>query len=116
MRRAYAVYKLCALTTHCTGRVPAARAGELNTLSRRLTRAGGTLDPKQHWEHIYTTKHATEVSWFQTDPHVSLDFIRRVAPDVHTTIADVGGGASTLVDGLLLAGYRNLTVLDISDA
>lgn len=74
------------------------------------------MDPKQHWEHIYTTKRATEVSWFQTDPHVSLAFIRRVAPDVHTTIADVGGGASTLVDGLLQAGYQNLTVLDISDA
>lgn len=29
-------------------------------------------------------------------------------------ILDVGGGASTLVDGLLDAGYRDLTVLDIA--
>jgi ubiquinone/menaquinone biosynthesis C-methylase UbiE len=74
------------------------------------------LDPKEHWEHIYVTKRASDVSWFQTDPHVSLAFIRRVAPDIRTTIADVGGGASTLVDGLLQAGYRNITVLDISAA
>jgi hypothetical protein len=31
-------------------------------------------------------------------------------------VVDVGGGASTLVDALLERGYRDLTVLDISDA
>ena len=74
------------------------------------------MDTKQHWEKIYATRRATEVSWFQTDPHRSLAFIRRVAPDVHSAIADVGGGASTLVDALLHAGYQALTVLDISAA
>jgi SAM-dependent methyltransferase len=41
--------------------------------------------------------------------------IRSVAgPD--SRIIDVGGGASTLVDDLLGAGFRQLTVLDISPA
>ncbi|MDB4888908.1 MAG: SAM-dependent methyltransferase [Gemmatimonadetes bacterium] len=47
---------------------------------------------------------------------MSLDLIRRVAPDVESSIIDVGGGASTLVDGLAQAGYRRVTVLDIADS
>jgi SAM-dependent methyltransferase len=43
---------------------------------------------------------------------MSLDLIRRVTPDIDASIIDVGGGASTLVDGLLDAGYRRVTVLD----
>lgn len=47
---------------------------------------------------------------------MSLQFIRDtgVAKDAH--ILDVGAGASVLVDDLLNAGYRNLSVLDISAA
>lgn len=68
----------------------------------------------EHWEHIYRTKDPTQVSWYQPEPTLSLDLIRRVASDLDTPIIDVGGGASTLVDGLLDAGYRHLTVLDLS--
>ena len=37
-----------------------------------------------------------------------------VGTDAH--IIDVGGGASVLVDDLLDAGYRNLTVLDLAES
>jgi hypothetical protein len=30
------------------------------------------MDRKQHWEHIYQTKAATEISWFQAEPTLSL--------------------------------------------
>jgi ubiquinone/menaquinone biosynthesis C-methylase UbiE len=56
------------------------------------------------------------VSWYQPEARVSLDLIQRVAPDVDASIIDVGGGASTLVDGLAQAGYRRVTVLDIADS
>src|SRR4051812_4092169 len=69
---------------------------------------------QDHWEAIYRTKAATDVSWYQPEATVSLDLIRRVAPDRVTPIIDVGGGASTLVDGLLDAGYERLTVLDLA--
>ncbi len=71
---------------------------------------------KRHWEHVYQTRHADQVSWFQEHAELSLQFIRStgVAKDGH--IMDVGGGASTLVDDLLREGYCNLTVLDISAA
>jgi SAM-dependent methyltransferase len=71
---------------------------------------------RDHWERIYRTKDSTQVSWYQPEPRLSLDLIRRVAPDLDAPILDVGGGASTLVDGLLDAGYRNITVLDLASA
>jgi SAM-dependent methyltransferase len=71
---------------------------------------------QSHWERIYRTKDPTQVSWYQHEPRLSLDLIRRVAPDLDSPIIDVGGGASMLVDSLLGAGYRNVTVLDLAPA
>jgi SAM-dependent methyltransferase len=71
---------------------------------------------REHWDHIYRSTAASDVSWYQPTPTVSLELIRRVAPDLDAPIIDVGGGASTLVDALLDAGYRDVTVLDLSGA
>ena len=72
------------------------------------------MGTREHWESVYRTKRADEVSWFQRDPTVSLQLIRRVAPARETRIIDVGGGASTLVDHLLESGYSDVTVMDLS--
>jgi SAM-dependent methyltransferase len=74
------------------------------------------MDPRRHWETIYRTKDVHEVSWFQSEARRSLDLITRICPDRSATIIDVGAGASVLVDNLLDAGYRDLSVLDLSDA
>lgn len=74
------------------------------------------MDPKAHWETVYTTKSPSAVSWFQPEAKRSLDLILTAAPDRASRILDVGGGASRLVDGLLDAGYSHVTVLDIADA
>jgi SAM-dependent methyltransferase len=74
------------------------------------------MDPRDHWQGVYETKKPTEVSWYQATATLSLNLIQRVAPDRSAAIIDVGAGASTLVDGLLAAGYTNLTVLDVSAA
>ena len=74
------------------------------------------MDDKAHWEHVYTTKSAREVSWFQPHADQSLDLIRRVASGSPCRIIDVGGGASTLVDDLLREGDFDVSVLDISAA
>lgn len=71
---------------------------------------------KAHWEEVYQTKPATEVSWFQEHSDVSLDLIRRSGVPKDGAIIDVGGGASRLVDDLIAEGYSALTVLDISGA
>ena len=72
------------------------------------------MDPKAHWERIYQEKDPTEVSWYQPHPALSLALIQRAVPDRAAPIIDVGGGASTLVDDLLRAGYRDVTVLDLA--
>lgn len=71
-------------------------------------------DAKAHWEKVYRTKKADEVSWFQREPKISLDLIRHVAHDRSARIIDVGGGTSSLIDRLADDGYSNLTVLDVS--
>ena len=74
------------------------------------------MDRRSHWENIYRTKLATQVSWYQVHAKRSLDLIQRVSPPADGAIIDVGGGASTLIDDLLDAGYHDLTVLDLSAA
>jgi len=74
------------------------------------------MDPRSHWQKVYTTRKPTEVSWYQPAAVLSLSMIRRVAPDHSAAIIDVGGGACTLVDGLLAGGYDRVTVLDVSGA
>ena len=71
---------------------------------------------KSHWERVYRTKGPDQVSWFQREATLSLMLIQQVAPARDSAIIDVGAGASTLVDGLLTAGYGRITVLDLSPA
>ena len=71
-------------------------------------------DARAHWEAVYRLKRADQVSWFQAEATLSLALIRQAAAGPSDPIIDVGGGASTLIDGLVRAGYRDLTVLDIS--
>jgi ubiquinone/menaquinone biosynthesis C-methylase UbiE len=72
------------------------------------------MDEKLHWDKIYTTKAADQVSWYQVHPLESLDLIQRTRIDRTAQIIDVGAGESTLVDHLLQDGFKHITVLDIS--
>lgn len=69
---------------------------------------------QHHWENVYRTKTPDQVSWTQTVPRTSLQFIRSFGLDKSARIIDIGGGDSRLVDYLLQEGYKNITVLDIS--
>lgn len=74
------------------------------------------MDRKGHWESVYATKDVTEVGWYQAEPKVSVELIGEVCPPGGRVI-DVGGGASTLVDRLLLAHeHGQVAVLDMSAA
>lgn len=72
------------------------------------------MQAKDHWEKIYATRAAHELSWFQPHAERSLALIRAAGVSPSARIIDVGGGVSTLVDDLLDAGYRDITVLDLS--
>lgn len=74
------------------------------------------MDRKQHWEQVYNTKAPDSVSWFQEHADQSLRLIHSTGLAKQAAIIDVGGGTSRLVDDLALAGYTDLTVLDLSAA
>lgn len=69
---------------------------------------------QNHWDTVYKTKDANQVSWTQEIPKTSLDFIHSFGLTKNASIIDIGGGDSKLVDYLLDEGYENVTVLDIS--
>jgi SAM-dependent methyltransferase len=69
---------------------------------------------KDHWEDVYERKAADAVSWYRPHLERSLAFIENAGVPFDAGIIDVGGGAATLVDDLLVRGYSNLSVLDIS--
>ena len=74
------------------------------------------MDRRAHWENVYREKAATAVSWYRPHLEMSLELIERVAESKHAAILDIGGGASTLVDDLLAAGFKNVSVLDLAEA
>lgn len=73
------------------------------------------MSTQEHWDHIYRTKKLTEVSWYEPIPETSLEFIKGMNLPKDAAIIDVGGGDSFLADFLLMEGYSNINVLDISE-
>lgn len=109
------VSKIANPERHPAGRPPPRQ----HPLPKRAISRKGTanpMNPRDHWEAIYRTKPADQVSWFAPHLHVSLDLLDRVPLAPSAAILDVGGGASTLVDDLVIRGFTNLTVLDLSPA
>ena len=72
------------------------------------------MDSRAHWEKIFAKKAPTQLSWYQAHPQQSLQMIAECGLTPDARIIDIGGGTSLLVDFLLDAGYRNVTVLDIA--
>jgi 2-polyprenyl-3-methyl-5-hydroxy-6-metoxy-1,4-benzoquinol methylase len=73
----------------------------------------GSGSQQAHWDSVYAAKGEAEVSWFQETPSPSLELLHLVARS-SSTVIDIGGGESRLVDSLLAGGFENITVLDLS--
>ncbi|MFQ5547050.1 MAG: class I SAM-dependent methyltransferase [Woeseia sp.] len=73
------------------------------------------MDQKDHWEHVYASRPIEKLGWYKPHLQTSLAWIKDLELATDAPIVDVGGGASTLVDDLLDAGYRSVTVLDLSE-
>ena len=72
-------------------------------------------EPKEHWENIYKTKNHKQVGWYQESPDISLELLSKINSQPTQSIIDVGCGASVLVDKLIQQGYKNVTLLDLSE-
>ncbi|MBP9709234.1 MAG: methyltransferase domain-containing protein [Oligoflexales bacterium] len=71
---------------------------------------------KNYWDNIYRAKSEKEVSWYQETPAKSLELIAELGLSPNDPIIDIGGGDSHLVDHLLVQGFKNISILDISGA
>ena len=70
---------------------------------------------KDHWERVYEKHSPTDVGWYQAYPESSLKLIKNTGLGTKSKIIDVGGGTSKLSECLLSEGFKQLTVLDISN-
>lgn len=68
-----------------------------------------------YWDTVYTSKPASEASWYEDPPDVSLALLKAACVGIPTPhIVDIGGGASTLVDHLLNQERPLVTVVDVA--
>lgn len=72
------------------------------------------MQDESHWSEVYRTKPSDSVSWYQPSPEPSLRALERFGVPSSTSLIDVGGGASNLVDALIERGWFDLSVLDIA--
>ena len=68
-----------------------------------------------YWDEAYVHGD-TMRSWFQAAPTMSLRMLDAAGVTAADSVIDVGGGASPLAGALLLRGFQDVTVLDVSAA
>lgn len=68
------------------------------------------------WDWIHATREMHAVGWFESDPVTSRELVGLAIDGGASSVIDVGGGASRLVDHLLDLHLDRLAVLDISEA
>jgi SAM-dependent methyltransferase len=69
---------------------------------------------QHHWDVAYSEGDATK-SWKQDPPRTSLSVIDSVmGANKRAGLIDAGGGSSSLASQLVGAGYRDVSVLDLS--
>jgi SAM-dependent methyltransferase len=74
------------------------------------------MERREHWEEIYRSRSPDDVSWYEPIPLLSRRLVAEAVEAGATSVIDIGGGASSLVDQLLDLHVKRVAVLDISDA
>jgi len=73
-----------------------------------------SLDLKKHWNSAYYKNEVSNLGWYEEDPNASLQLIQQCEFNKDARLLNVGIGASTLLDKLVLEGYKNIIANDIS--
>ncbi len=71
-------------------------------------------DRKKHWDDIYSHKSESQLSWHQENPSISLELLREAGLNSTSSLIDIGGGTSRVIDCLVEQGLSDLSVLDLS--
>lgn len=66
------------------------------------------------WDAAYRNGQPESLSWFETEPGVSLDLIRKSGLPNTAGIVDAGAGSSPVLINLAQDGWRDLTAVDLS--
>lgn len=66
-----------------------------------------------HWNDVYGARPSEHLGWYEPVP-ATLDLVLEHS-NVDDPVLDVGAGDSRLIDQLIAAGYRDLTLLDLSE-
>ncbi len=72
------------------------------------------MNREEHWNRIFGTKSADEMSWFETVPETSLRLLQAAGMIEESCVVDVGCGDSRLIDHLIARGLKCLAALDAS--
>lgn len=75
-----------------------------------------TEERGRFWDSVYRKQGPEAVSWYQPRPSVSLELVERLGVSREAAVLDVGGGASLFADALVERGFRDVTILDVSQA
>lgn len=73
------------------------------------------MGSKEHWENIYRKDTDAELSWHQNEPWASFELMHKAGLTTTSSVIDIGGGTSRIVDGLLALGLGDVSVLDLSE-
>jgi ubiquinone/menaquinone biosynthesis C-methylase UbiE len=74
------------------------------------------MNAAQHWDARYRATPVETLSWFEPTATMSLGFLDALGVDPTEAVIDVGGGVSPLAGDLVDRDFRDVTVLDVSQA
>jgi len=75
-----------------------------------------SLDLKNHWNTAYHNNKISNLGWYEENPEATLQLIQQCDFSKDARLLNVGVGASTLLDKLVLEGYKNIIANDLSSA
>jgi SAM-dependent methyltransferase len=73
------------------------------------------MSSASHWDGVFLEKGEAQTSWYRPHLDESLRLVDTLRLPLDAPLIDVGGGRSTLVDDLLVRGFKDISVLDLSD-
>jgi len=73
-------------------------------------------DFETHWNNAYQKTPVGNLGWYEENPEASLELIRACNLPKDSLIFNAGAGATTLIERLLLEGFTDIIVNDISSS
>ncbi len=70
---------------------------------------------KEHWHKVYSSKEVNKLGWYEEVSAPSLELLSKCNINRDAPILDVGAGASTFIDSLIEAGFKNIIATDICE-